>query len=375
MKFLFVANVLRNENTGTAGHIIHLARAIDKKGHTARTFFRDDLFAGIKYNIPLNIIVFLSFPLIAAFKIFYSDFQNDYDFIIISSGDGFLYALLKKMVFFKKKPLVIMRSHGYEYLYKEELEAEKRFNNHSYFTLKERIFLFGFRLIQVRVFSYLCDSIFTLNNNEKVYLEKIYPNKRIFAVPVGIDPIFMSPDTEVSRSRDILFVGGWTRLKGWVYLVKIIDRLNKGKSDLAVSILGTGVNDKYVLAEFSDSTRDRIRVIKFLPKNMLKKEYLSHKVFLFPSLFEGYGNVILEAMAAGMVVVVSKGLGATENIIDGYNGFLVEKRDVDGFVKTVEKILGDEAVMKEIGKNAERSVKHMTWDNIAERVIKNCKEI
>src|SRR3989338_171030 len=117
MKFLFVANLLRNENTGAAGHIIHLARAIDKKGHTTRTFFRDDLFAGIKYSIPLNIVIFLLFPIIAAFKIFYSNVQNDYGFIIISSGDGFLYALFAKMILRMKRPKVVMHSHGYEYLY------------------------------------------------------------------------------------------------------------------------------------------------------------------------------------------------------------------------------------------------------------------
>ena len=108
---------------------------------------------------------------------------------------------------------------------------------------------------------------------------------------------------------------------------------------------------------------------------MLRGEYLRHKVFLFPSLFEGCSNVVLEAMASGMVVVISRGIGSCEFIKDGYNGFLIEKRDVKGFAKTAKHILEDKALMKKIGEHAKSSVSHMTWDNAGEIFAKACEEI
>ena len=371
MKFLFVANFLRDENAGAAGHIIQLARTLNKNRHIAHSFFRNDLCIDIKKNIFLHGIVFLLFPIIAAIKIFYMDFINHYNFIIISSGDGFLYALWAKVFSHKKKPIIIMRSHGYEYLYRKEFEIEKRFYRQSPFSYKEKIFLFGFRLLQVKIFSYLCDSIFCLNKNEKAYLESSYPKKKNFAVPIGINPIFIS-QKETMRDKDILFVGGWCRMKGRIYLSDILNRLHKDMEELTTSIIGTGLNAKDVLIDFSDAIKSKIRVVKILPKNMLQQEYATHKVFLFPSLFEGYGNVILEAMASGMVVVTSEGLGATEIIKNGYNGFLIKKRDVGGFVKVVKNILNDENRAREIGKNAQKTVICMTWDNVKEILVKNC---
>lgn len=372
MKFLFVANFLRDEYSGAGGNIIRLIRALNQKGQIASCFFRDDMIIDIKRNILLHIIVFLLFPLIAALKILYADIKHHYDFIIISSGDGFLYALFAKLITHKRKPVIIMRSHGYEILYKREYEAERRIVKKSYFTSREKIFLYGFRLFQVRLFSHLCAGILSLTNGEKKHLEKLYPKKKIFVVPIGMEPLFLS-QTEASRDRDVLFVGGWNILKGRVYLVDIITRLEKAIENLTVSIIGTRLCEDDVLVDFPEEMKSRIRVLRFLPREMLRREYLSHKIFLFPSLFEGYGNVILEAMASGMAVVVSKGLGAAEIIKNGYNGFLVEKRDVDGFVKTITAILKDAAFKSEIGRNAQKTVSHMTWDKAADILIKTVK--
>lgn len=374
MKFLFVANFLRDENAGAAGHIVQLAKTLNKNGHLAHNFFRNGLGINSRKNIFLNSIAFLSFPIITTLKIFHLDFINRYDFVIISSGDGFLYALCMKVFLRKKKPMIIMRSHGYEYLYRKELEIEKRFFKHPPFSYKEKIFLFGFRLLQVKIFSYFCDSIFCLNKNEKAYLGSLYPKKKIFAVPVGINPIFMS-QKETIKKRDILFVGGWCRMKGRIYLSDILNRLHKDMGELTTSIIGTGLDAKDVSIDFPDAIKNKIRIVKAIPKNMLQQEYATHKVFLFPSLFEGYGNVILEAMASAMVVVISKDLGVSEIIIHGYNGFLIEKRDVEGFVTAIESILKNEALREEIGKNAQKSVSHMTWDNITDTFVEKCKTI
>ncbi len=372
MKFLFAANFLKERHSGAPGHIMQLVSALREKGHSAHCLFRDDMMPGIRRNVLLHALVFLLFTVLISFKIFYLNFTNRYDLIIIASGDGFLYAILSRLIPRKNRPLIIMRTHGHEYLYRKEYDKERILRRDLHFSLREKAFLSGFRILQVKIFSYFCDGIFVLNEEERRYIQGLYPAKNVFAVGIGIDPLFLS-SIQMVRERDILFVGGWCHMKGQSYLVEILSALAREREDLSVSLVGTGVSDERVLKDFPARLTNNIRVFKFLPREELKKEYATHKIFLLPSLFEGYGNAILEAMASGMVVVISKGLGASEKIQDGHNGFLVEKRDVHGFVRVIKEIITDEGRMSAIGENARDTVKEMTWERAADKFSKDCR--
>jgi len=375
MKFLFVGNFFKNENYGAPGHVIQPLNDIGEKGHLAHAIFRDDLLGfSPKKNIMLNTILFIVFPVMAAFKMLFLDIRNRYDFVVVSSGDGFFYAILTKIFFLTKHPLLIMRSHGHEFLYKKEYKRELSMSKRSHFRVRERVFLFSYRILQVTIFSHLCDNIFVMNRAEGDYLERSFMKDKISVIPTGVKPVFAVP-AEAKRGRDILFVGGWCHLKGCAYFVDIIKILNDRKSDLTVSVIGTGLKDGDVIADFPEEMADRIRVIRLLPKDMLKEEYLNHKVFLFPSLFEGFGKVVLEAMVLGMAVVVSEGLGVSEVISDGRNGFLVPKRDVERFASTAGMLLDDPQLRERVGENARRTAAGMRSDRIADMFIDRCMEL
>ena len=77
-------------------------------------------------------------------------------------------------------------------------------------------------------------------------------------------------------------------------------------------------------------------------------------VLLLPSLHESFGLVALEAMACGVVPVVTDRGGAAEFIQDGINGFLRDPDDIAGMAAAVLRVLGDPALQAQLAEDARR---------------------
>lgn len=85
-----------------------------------------------------------------------------------------------------------------------------------------------------------------------------------------------------------------------------------------------------------------------------------------PSLFEGLGVSVLEAMAAGKAVIASRVGGLAELVIDAETGLLVAPRDVEGLANAIAKLAADRALMKTMGqKGAERLKESFTMEQMA----------
>jgi len=92
--------------------------------------------------------------------------------------------------------------------------------------------------------------------------------------------------------------------------------LLKEERNLKFAIVGDGPY-KY---ELEKVYKDRIMFTGFLEGEDLSKAYASADIFLFPSTTETFGNVVLEAMASGLVPLVPDKGGAKEHITHGQNG-------------------------------------------------------
>jgi glycosyltransferase involved in cell wall biosynthesis len=94
--------------------------------------------------------------------------------------------------------------------------------------------------------------------------------------------------------------------------------------------------------------------------------FSSVDVVVLPSLLEGLGVSVLEAMAAGKAVIASRVGGLPEVVIDGATGFLVAPRDVEGLAHAIAKLAGDRLLLHDMGQNGkERLVKNFTMERMA----------
>lgn len=99
----------------------------------------------------------------------------------------------------------------------------------------------------------------------------------------------------------------------------------------------------------------------------LARHYASGDLFLFPSLSETFGNVVLEALASGLAVVAYDQAAAGQHIRHGHNGVLAPPGDEAEFVDAANWLLEDRERLRRVRLNARQHAGRQEWANIVER--------
>jgi glycosyltransferase involved in cell wall biosynthesis len=87
-----------------------------------------------------------------------------------------------------------------------------------------------------------------------------------------------------------------------------------------------------------------------------------HDVLVFPSLFEGFGLVIVEAMSQGLPVITTSHTAGPDIIESGRNGFLIPIRSSEMLTMRLEELLGDRRLLAEMKVNARATAINLSWD-------------
>jgi glycosyltransferase involved in cell wall biosynthesis len=109
--------------------------------------------------------------------------------------------------------------------------------------------------------------------------------------------------------------------------------------------------------------RSRVHVVGFVPPDDLEPLYAGASVFCYPSLREGFGLPVLEAMAQGTPVVTSSGTSTAE--VGGDAAVLVDPRDADALADAINGLLGDSARASALGERGRRRAATFTWERTA----------
>lgn len=193
--------------------------------------------------------------------------------------------------------------------------------------------------------------------------------ERIRVIPYGTDLDWFKPariEQPVNRPFRLLFVGTVSQRKGVRYLVEALESLPPGAAELTIcGRLADGASDL-------KGTRAHVHLRAFVSSEDLLREFHSADVFVFPSLAEGFGHVLLEAMACGLPVISTTRTAASDLISDGREGFVTEPGDVSELVRCIEFFLRNPAQRIQMGLAARSRAEEFTWAkfrrNVAEAV-------
>ncbi len=187
---------------------------------------------------------------------------------------------------------------------------------------------------------------------------KIFPrglDTELFT-PARRDPAFWEKFGPADGEVRLLYVGRISKEKDLDVLAKAYRQLRDEGLSIQLLIVGHGPYSEAL----SETLPDAI-FTGYLKGKELATAYASADVFAFPSTTDTFGNVIIEAQASGVPVIVSDSGGPKELVEDNVNGLITKSHDVEDFSRAIRELVVDPARRERMGSRARQSVIDRTW--------------
>jgi len=208
------------------------------------------------------------------------------------------------------------------------------------------------------------------------------PEEKMAIIPNGIDleEYKQLPMGDVFRKRldieenekIVLTIGRLEKIKGFQYLIRALPSIIKKVGSTKLVIAGPDFNYGAKLKKLAEETNVQDNVIFYGSINGKEKfeAFSAANIVAVPSLYEGFGMLLLEAMAAGKPLVATNTGAAPEIIQNGKNGILANLGNVEDLAGKVIKLLSDDQLMYLISQESRKTVEAFNWEKISEHIHK-----
>ena len=188
-------------------------------------------------------------------------------------------------------------------------------------------------------------------------------NVEVIPDPLAFEIDKVSPLT----NKRVIAVGRYVYQKGFDILLQAWAKIEKRHNDWELAIYGMGDRTPYEqIIEKMHIDRNRCHLNG--PTDDIKQEYLNSSLFVFSSRFEGFGMVLIEAMACGLPVIsFDCPCGPKDIVRHQEDGLLVPSGDVAELSDAIHQLLSDDALRHEMATKAIVNVRRFELSEIAER--------
>ncbi len=184
---------------------------------------------------------------------------------------------------------------------------------------------------------------------------------RIRLMPRGVDsrefhpekrnPGMLRDELGIPEGFKLLYVGRVSKEKNLKLLENAFAKLAVFKKNIQLVIVGDGP----YFEEMRNNLRDFPAYFTgYLTGERLRSVFASCDLFVFPSVTDTFGNVVLEAQASGLPVIVTDQGGPCENIVDGKTGFIIKGNNEQELLRSMNKAISSPSTLKEMGILARR---------------------
>lgn len=215
----------------------------------------------------------------------------------------------------------------------------------------------------------LADHIFVASTFTRKTL-KLAPEFQatIDVIPYGAPVPASQVPTAGARGKRlrVLFVGGLSQRKGISYLFNAVAAL---KDKVVLTVIGRRPKGCNAL----DQHLDCHRWFASLPHQRILETMSQNDVLIFPSLFEGFGLVILEALSQGIPVITTAHTAGPDLLTEGEDGFIVPIRSSEAIAEKLELLYRDRNRLEEMKNNALKKSQEYTWQRYGEQLVSSIK--
>lgn len=190
----------------------------------------------------------------------------------------------------------------------------------------------------------------------------------IVTIPYGATHPVCHRRKSSSRVLRVLYVGSLGQRKGLSYL---IDAINPLSQHVELTLIGRSTS---TCRPLNDALRKH-RWIPTMPHSEVLNEMSGHDVLVLPSLFEGFGLVILEAISRGLVVITTPNTGGPEVLTEGQDGFIVPIRSSESIYQRLETLVRNRELLASMKQHALEKAAKLNWQKYQDslvNVVCNC---
>jgi glycosyltransferase involved in cell wall biosynthesis len=196
-------------------------------------------------------------------------------------------------------------------------------------------------------------------------------SSRIVIIPHGVEQLFLDSKSSDHRDNFLLAVSDIYVQKNFTSLVQAIAKVRSSHPEVRLKIAGRAVDDDYfirlqnLIAELDMD--GHVEFLGHVDSSELRMLYLSCRLFVFPSTVETFGNPLVEAMACGAPIASSNTAAMPEILGEAARFF--NPHDVDEIAKTIEGLLDNDEMRKDLSIRARRRAQNFSWHITANRTI------
>ncbi len=173
----------------------------------------------------------------------------------------------------------------------------------------------------------------------------------------------------------ILFVSMNFEIKGLEEILLALAKLKAQNHKFKLIVIGKGNIKKYAQLAANAQIGADVIFTGPLSKDKLIGMYLAGDFYIMLSKFDTFGMVVLEAMAAGLPVIISRNVGARDIVQEGKNGFIIaDTVDTDCIAAQIA-LLFDKNIRAQMAEAAGRTAAQNTWDNVTKKYAAVYEEI
>jgi glycosyltransferase involved in cell wall biosynthesis len=368
LKILWVSEVYPDPNSGAGGTELLMVQKLREAGHSVTTLWANDLERRLQHG---NLHYAFELPNTYWKAIELACRKTSFDVVTVNLGQSYL--ACKKLKSLGFQGAFVVRSHGLDdHLDVVLSEWERHLQVQKRPLLKRLSGSFLNRILHshMRQAAQCCDGYIVSNSLDAGWLQKkhgLAPD-RIATIPQAPAAAFrQTPPLPMSdeRLKRILYVANFHFAKGPQSVATAVTTLLSQNSTLQMTWICHSADHGKIRKLFRAEISDRIRFLGWMPQQELVNQFDQHGIFLYPSLFDGFGKVFLEAMSRGLCVVGTRAGGMVDLICDGQNGFLCDFNSADQMVDTVRQLLAAPDRANRISNAAALTARKHSWERVA----------
>ena len=358
MRIASVTNTPLDPSLGSGKTVLSWSEGLRDKGHHVDVFSPDMFYKPLhRQRVRRLKLRWDACSLVTPLR------NGNYDLVEFYGGEfGWL---TKKLTSMRPRPLLVAHTNGLELLANETKTTNSPFTWNRFLKWPVDSLIQGCdRLAFTKVdrFAAICEL-----DVEYITTHKLQLREHTLVVEPGIDHEFLNSNWDEPKEHRIAYLGSWSERKDPVTLSSVLRKLLHEDPLLNVDLMGCWNNRNEVVDAFPIQFRARLHVHPHLEKSEMVNVLERAKVFLFPSLYEGFGMATAEAMACGCAAVVTP-TGFGGSLVNDTEALVRPFQDVDKLSDAARQLLSNRVLRDNIAQAGRKRVSELTWSRQVDRL-------